>query len=422
MVLRGRGRRFGGIGVGVNRPMSGQGRGLMRLASYLPRIKTRGRRRRRCRGRCCRIRLGRGPSKNKRYGPILDPSLLISDNYDNNNNNNDDSDDDDVIEPKLDKYYISNFLSFLPEDLVKDVMGQRINSRQSTILKYLRQRYDCYPPQIYKLVTGHRLSNKDLRQYRLRQHTTVQQQQQQHDQHHLTPPASLAPTPLPTQAPPPPLPPPVGDTDEHVDAATQLEQLMHDYHSAESVMADVFDEMSRVVANTVTPTTHPPNNQRIAHKAILPPASPSYIPHKQMMPPSPPLPPSSHIPYKQMPPPTPPPSSSSPSSSSSLSSVSSPPPPVLHNNHDEAQPTTNHYQDLLDSMDMYLNNLPSSPPSSHHSGNTTDQQQQQQQQQSFTSVLNAYCDGYFNAKETVNEVLHVAQQYLMNTWDQQGGM
>ena len=200
------------------------------------------------------------------------------------------------------------------------------------------------------------------------------------------------------------------DNDEHVDAATQLEQLMHDYHSAESVMADVFDEMSRVVANTVVtpPTTHPPN-QRIAHKAILPPAPPSYIPHKQMMPPSP----TPHIPYKQMPPPTPPPSSSSPSSS--LSSSLSPPPSV----HDEAQQqqqqsTTNDYQDLLDSMDMYLNNLPSSPPPSN-------QQQQHQQPQSFTAVLNAYCDGYFNAKDTVNEVLHVAQQYLMNTWDKQGG-
>ena len=351
---------------------------------------------------------GRGPSKNKRYGPILDPSLLINNTYDDNDN--DDSDDDDVIEPKLDKYYISNFLSFLPEDLVKDVMGQRINSRQSTILKYLRHRYDCYPPQIYKLVTGHRLSNKDLRQYRLRQH-------QHHHHHHANPPASLTPTP--TQAPlPSPIPPPVDDNDdENVDAATQLEQLMHDYHSAESVMADVFDEMSRVVANTVV---NPPNNtnQRIAHKAILPPASPSYIPHKQMMPPSPPP----HIPYKQMPPPTPPPSSSSPSSSSSSSSVSpvsSPPPSVVHNNHDEAQQQqqqqspTNHYQDLLDSMDMYLNNLPSS---------STNQQQQQRQPQSFTSVLNAYCDGYFNAKETVNEVLHVAQQYLMNTWDKQGGM
>ena len=344
---------------------------------------------------------GRGPSKKKRYGPILDPSLLITNTYDDNDNDNDDSDDDDVIEPKLDKYYISNFLSFLPEDLVKDVMGQRINSRQSTILKYLRQRYDCYPPQIYKLVTGHRLSNKDLRQYRLRQH-----------HHHTTPPTSLAPTQAPL---PSPIPPPVDDNEENVDAATQLEQLMHDYHSAESVMADVFDEMSRVVANTVTPTTHPPNNnQRIAHKAILPPASPSYIPHKQMMPPSPPPP---HIPYKQMPPPTPPPSSSSPSSSSSsLSSVSSPPPPsVVHNNHDEAQQqqsTTNHYQDLLDSMDMYLNNSPSSSTNQH----------QQRQPQSFTSVLNAYCDGYFNAKETVNEVLHVSQQYLMNTWDKQGGM
>ena len=349
---------------------------------------------------------GRGPSKNKRYGPILDPSLLINNTYDNDNDN-DDSDDDDVIEPKLDKYYISNFLSFLPEDLVKDVMGQRINSRQSTILKYLRQGYDCYPPQIYKLVTGHRLSNKDLRQYRLRQ---------QH--HHTNPSASLPPTP--TQAPPlpSPIPPPVDDNEENVDAATQLEQLMHDYHSAESVMADVFDEMSRVVANTVvTPTTHPPNNnntsnQRIAHKAILPPASPSYIPHKQMMPPSP----TPHIPYKQMPPPTPPPSSSSPSSSSSssLSPVSSPPPSVVHDEaQQQQQSTTNHYQDLLDSMDMYLNNLPSS---------STNQQQQQQQLQSFTTVLNAYCDGYFNAKETVNEVLHVAQQYLMNTWDKQGGM
>ena len=133
---------------------------------------------------------GRGPSKNKRYGPILDPSLLINNTYADNNNGGD-SDDDDVIEPKLDKYYISNFLSFLPEDLVKDVMSQRINSRQSTILKYLRQTYDCYPPQIYKLVTGHRLSNKDLRQYRLRQH----------HHHHDTnqPPASLPPTP--TQAP-----------------------------------------------------------------------------------------------------------------------------------------------------------------------------------------------------------------------------
>ena len=336
---------------------------------------------------------GHGPSKNKRYGPILDPSLLINNTYDDNNN--DDSDDDDVIEPKLDKYYISNFLSFLPEDLVKDVMGQRINSRQSTILKYLRQRYDCYPPQIYKLVTGHRLSNKDLRQYRLRQH------------HHANPPASLPPTP--THAP---VPPPMDDNEENVDAATQLEQLMHDYHSAESVMADVFDEMSRVVANTVvTPTTTHPPNQRIAHKAILPPASPSYIPHKQMMPPSP----TPHIPYKQMPPPTPPPSSSSPSSSSSSSSSSlSPPPSVVHDEaqQQQQQSTTNHYQDLLDSMDMYLNNLPSSPTN----------QQQQQQPQSFTTVLNAYCDGYFNAKETVNEVLHVAQQYLMNTWDKQGGM
>ena len=342
---------------------------------------------------------GHGPSKNKRYGPILDPSLLINNTYADNNNGGD-SEDDDVIEPKLDKYYISNFLSFLPEDLVKDVMSQRINSRQSTILKYLRQTYDCYPPQIYKLVTGHRLSNKDLRQYRLRQH----------NHHHDTnqPPASLPPTP--TQAP---VPPPMDDNEENVDAATQLEQLMHDYHSAESVMADVFDEMSRVVANTVAtppppPTTAHPPTQRIAHKAIPPPsAAQSYIPHKQMMPPSAPQP---HIPYKQMPPPTPPPSSSSPSSSSSSLS---PPPSVPHDEAQQQQLPTNHYQDLLDSMDMYLNNLPSSSPSN--------QEQQQQQPQSFTNVLNAYCDGYFNAKETVNEVLHVAQQYLMNTWDKQGG-
>ena len=353
---------------------------------------------------------GRGPSKNKRYGPILDPSLLINNSYADNNNRGDSDDDDndsDVIEPKLDKYYISNFLSFLPEDLVKDVMGQRINSRQSTILKYLRQTYDCYPPQIYKLVTGHRLSNKDLRQYRQRQH---------HHHHHDTinpPAASLPPTP-PPQAP---VPPPMDDDndDENVDAATQLEQLMHDYHSAESVMADVFDEMSRVVANTVA--TPPTTNQRIAHKAI--PAQPqSYIPHKQMMPPSPPPPPPPpHIPYKQMPPPTPPPSSSSPSSSSSLSSSLSPLPSL----HDDAQQQQqqqhtpiNDYQDLLDTMDMYLNNLPSSPPSNQ-------QQQQQQQPQLFTNVLNAYCDGYFTAKDTVNEVLHVAQQYLMNTWDKQQG-
>ena len=347
---------------------------------------------------------GRGPSKNKRYGPILDPSLLINNTYaDNNNRGDSDDDDSDVIEPKLDKYYISNFLSFLPEDLVKDVMGQRINSRQSTILKYLRQTYDCYPPQIYKLVTGHRLSNKDLRQYR----------QQQHHHHHdtINPPAASLP-PTPPQAP---VPPPMDDdNDENVDAATQLEQLMHDYHSAESVMPDVFDEMSRVVANTVAtpPTLTHPTNQRIAHKAI--PAQPqSYIPHKQMMPPSPPPP---HIPYKQMPPPTPPPSSPSSSSSSSLS----PPSSVVHDDaqqQHQQQPTTNHYQDLLDSMDMYLNNLPSSSPSP-----TSNQQQQQQQQpQSFTNVLNAYCDGYFNAKETVNEVLHVAQQYLMNTWDKQQG-
>ena len=67
---------------------------------------------------------GRGPSKNKRYGPILDSSLLINNSYDDTNNN--DSDDDDVIEPKLDKYYISNFLSFLPEDLVKDVMSHEL--------------------------------------------------------------------------------------------------------------------------------------------------------------------------------------------------------------------------------------------------------------------------------------------------------
>ena len=42
MPLRGYGRKFGGIGVVVKRPMSGRGRGLMRLPSYLPRIKTRG--------------------------------------------------------------------------------------------------------------------------------------------------------------------------------------------------------------------------------------------------------------------------------------------------------------------------------------------------------------------------------------------
>ena len=56
MPLRGYGRKFGGIGVVVKRPMSGRGRGLMRLPSYLPRIKTRGagrRRRRRRGGRCC---------------------------------------------------------------------------------------------------------------------------------------------------------------------------------------------------------------------------------------------------------------------------------------------------------------------------------------------------------------------------------
>ena len=342
---------------------------------------------------------GRGPSKNKRYGPILDPSLLLNNTYADNNNGGGSSDDDDVIKPKLDKYYISNFLSFLPEDLVKDVMSQRINSRQSTILKYLRQTYDCYPPQIYKLVTGHRLSNKDLRQYRLRQPNN------HHDTNH--PPAAASLPPTPPQAPV--APPMDDDNDENVDAATQLEQLMHDYHSAESVMADVFDEMSRVVANTVA-TPPSTTNQRIAHKAILPAAQPqSYIPHKQMMPPSPPP----HIPYKQMPPPTPPPSS--PSSSSSLS----PPSSVVHDDaqQQQQQPTTNHYQDLLDSMDMYLNNLPSSSSST---GNQQ-QQQQQQQPQSFTNVLNAYCDGYFNAKETVNEVLHVAQQYLMNTWDKQQG-
>ena len=61
MVLLGRGRKFGGIGVVVKRPMSGRGRGLMRMPSYLPRIKTRGagrrRRRKRCQGSCCpRIR------------------------------------------------------------------------------------------------------------------------------------------------------------------------------------------------------------------------------------------------------------------------------------------------------------------------------------------------------------------------------
>ena len=99
---------------------------------------------------------GRGPSKNKRYGPILDTSLLA----DNTNGaNNESDDDDDVIEPKLDKYYITNFLSFLPDDLVKDLMSQRINSRQSTVLKYLRQRYDYYPTTITTTQRGRRATN-----------------------------------------------------------------------------------------------------------------------------------------------------------------------------------------------------------------------------------------------------------------------
>ena len=63
MALRGRGRKFGGIGVVVKTPFSGRGRGL-RLKSYLPLSTTRGagrRRRRRRYGRRRRIR-GRGGS------------------------------------------------------------------------------------------------------------------------------------------------------------------------------------------------------------------------------------------------------------------------------------------------------------------------------------------------------------------------
>ena len=78
MVLRGGGRKFGGIGVVVKRPMSGRGRGLMRLPSYLPRIKTRGAgRRRRRRRRCCGRRIrGSGLLSNligsiPGIGPIL---------------------------------------------------------------------------------------------------------------------------------------------------------------------------------------------------------------------------------------------------------------------------------------------------------------------------------------------------------------
>ena len=391
---------------------------------------------------------GRGPSKNKRYGPLLDNSLL----NENVNDNNESDDDDDFVAPKLDKYYINHFLSFLQEDLVKDLMGQRINSRQSTVLKYLRQRYNYYPPQIYKLVTGQRLSNQDLRHYRLRRREEQQQQQQrpmqidnhheqqqQQQQHNNSVPSSLTATPI---HPPMSPQPPEHQYQENTEAAAQLANLMNDYHSAENVMADVFDEMSRVVANTVnnqqqntnnnnTNTILPPQN-RIAHKAMPPPPS-SIIPHKQ-------LPSSSSSSLFSSPP-------SSPSSLSSVSPTSSfPSLPTL-------SPSVNFDNDDIEND--ILNNLHnqsfygqsenrSSPPApvpqpqqtpsylldpllSHLNRLTTTPDQEEQQQpipakESFNSVLNAYCEGIFNTKETVNEVLRVAQNYLMRTWDQQAAV
>ena len=86
---------------------------------------------------------GRGPSRSVIYPRIANHDLVLRAA-------------DRQPEPQLNKFYLDTHLNFLPAQLRRDLVQQRISSRRATILKYLKTTYNYYPAYIYQRVMGRR--------------------------------------------------------------------------------------------------------------------------------------------------------------------------------------------------------------------------------------------------------------------------